>query len=192
MGALEVYHPRDKEFRSIHTYPLSYLIYATLVTMNCNSYLELGCGYGGVMLMAGMALDDTRGTFRRKADMYWLWGIDTKQHRLDEAEKILSKYRFKKKLIHADAEKMDWPLHWKQNFDVIFIDCGEDRSQNLINLYAERANKAIFVHDVLGNQHLDFPDNFTVVRIPEMKSLVAYNTDYTNKNYKKIIAEGGF
>lgn len=169
-------YPRNKVIRVMYTYPLSFLIYSLIINTNSKSYLELGCGYGGVMLMAGMGLDDARKIYRRKTDFYRLVGVDLKKHRLKEAEQILSKYRFTYNLIHGDTLK----FNTDEKFDVIFIDCGEHLSQQLIDKFSGNCDKVIVVHDVITEQKLYFPEQFSLINFSQQRALIAFNKKYFN------------
>lgn len=142
--------PDKKMLRIFHTKYISELMCNFIIENKCRSYLELGCGFGGVMYLVSKALREING------DDYILRGCDIKPHRVNYAKQLLAHYGVKAEVTWDGAES----LNLKENVDVLFIDCGYGGNQIFIDNFSDKVNKAIFVHDV--TEEYKFPAKFKV------------------------------
>jgi SAM-dependent methyltransferase len=152
------------------------MIYSFLVANNCKSYLELGSGFGAILIFAGMGLKDSAKTFRRQQTGE-LYGIDTKVDRLDYSRELLKKYEIEGEIIKANA--LVYP--WNKDVDVIFFDCGYHHNNKLLEKYSKYAKLAFFIHDVPNRFNINIPDGFTAIELKPIKSIFAVRNDLLYK-----------
>lgn len=153
-----------QEGKPFYTHGFSSLIYSLIYTGKHKSYLELGCGFGMPMLLAGIALRDVN------VDDYILVGLDKRDNRIDRARELLNKNGIKYTIYKKDVKL------WKPTdvFDTCFIDCGWNINQLLIDRYSPYVRKCFILHDV--NSELVFPEGFVSFYLPG-NFAIAYKKD---------------
>lgn len=151
-----------RTLRTFYTLGLSKKIRDFILDNKSKSYLELGCGFGGVMLSAGKALKEVNG------DAYTMVGCDMKEHRLNYARQLLERFKIKAEIrlgsVHEDEIK--------DRFDVLFIDCGYQVNQKLFDSFFDQINHGIFLHDIIegGFGDISVPKGFNIEYIAREKA----------------------
>lgn len=151
---IKKFYPNE-QLHSYFTYKLGFLIYALIMNSDIKSYLEIGSGFGAMMVFAGMAFKD-----KGLKDEYQLYGIEHRSRRIKYAERLLENYGLKAKFLNADMFTIDWT----EKVDAIFIDGGHRNNQLLIDKFKNYVNNTYFIHDV--TDRLKFPDGFDAVYFP--------------------------
>lgn len=164
---------RENKFKSFYTFNVGMLIYSIILNFKCTSYLELGSGFGPIMLLAGMGLKDCKREYRIK-EKYSLTGMDLKDDRITEARKILADNGIVGTVLKVNVAEAEW----SKRVDILFIDCGHRTIQSLVNKYSPFVDVAIFIHDVSPNKKINLPDNFLPITIGEQKAILAINKKY--------------
>lgn len=146
---------------------IALFIHSLILMSQSKSYLEIGSGFGFIMVIAGMALRYNANYYGRTG--YTLTGIEPKIGRANYSVKLLKESKIKGEIIHGDAYKV---VDEMDDYEIIFIDANSRHNQALADIYAKKATKALVFHDVVGE--IKLPDNFTIIYIPEDHFAVAY------------------
>ncbi len=141
-----------KTTRTFHTSMLSEKIRDFVLEHKSKSYLELGSGFGGIMLVVSDALKDVNG------DDYKMTGVDTKLHRNNYARQLLKNYNVNAEILDQDS----FTFMPKENVDILFIDCGYQVNQKMIDRFGGKVNQAIFLHDVQLGDVFTLPEGFKI------------------------------
>lgn len=153
--------------KSYYTLQMAVMMCGMIATSKIKSYLELGCGYGGILTMAGLAISHNGNPEETR-----IVGVDMKENRLAYAEKMVNKAGLKNvELIHSGAGELDW----NEEVDLIFIDTGHTTNQAMIDKYGKYVKKAIVAHDVTGK--LILPPGFDALYIKRSPCMIAYKSD---------------
>lgn len=120
----------------------------------CESYLEVGSGFGPTMLMAGDAIKGKKG--------YRLIGLETKSHRAEYSRKLLEEFGVKADVIEKDFRKFEL----EGSVDALFSDPSGRFNQRVLDKYGDSVNKLIFMHDIQESE-LKFPEGFIPFYFPE-------------------------
>lgn len=148
--------------RTFHTSFLSDMIYNFILKNGSKSYLELGSGFGGIMLRAADALEQVSG------NDYTMTGVDVKKHRNNYARQLLREFGVNGDIIEMDANRFEL----KNNVDILFIDCGYQANQKMLDRFGGMVNQAIFVHDVQENNDYIIPGGFQCKYIKKHKMAI--------------------
>lgn len=151
------------EVKTFFTRGLGMLMYSLLSMTGCRTYLEVGTGFGGTALMAGLGI-------KENVAKPIVLGIDRRGNRTARARALLDKYGIGHDIWEGDFRK--YP-HSPQ-VDAVFIDQGFRENQESIDRFAPLASKMVFVHDVQDDHNYVFPDGFTVFYIRSQKAAVAF------------------
>lgn len=157
------FNDTDKRtLRTFYTLGLSKKIRDFILDNKSKSYLEVGCGFGGVMLRAGKALSMVNGK------NYVMVGYDMKDHRLNYAKQLLERFGIKARLVLGSVHR----VKIEERFDVLFIDCGYQVNQKLLDSLSDIINQGIFLHDVIkgGSGDVLVPDGFNIEYFPRDKA----------------------